>query len=63
MTLSLAWRRRAPIAVAMVVMATLTVLALVSDAPDVTVFGIATVVLARFTVIIPTEPPQEVSHR
>ena len=50
MTLSLAWRRRAPVAVAAVVMAALTVLALVSNAPDVTVFGIAAVVLAMYSV-------------
>ena len=50
MTLSLAWRRRAPVAVAAVVMAALTVLALVSNTPDVTVFGIAAVVLAMYSV-------------
>jgi MYXO-CTERM domain-containing protein len=50
MTLSLGWRRRAPIAVATVVMAALTVLALASDTPDVTVFPIAAVVLAMYSV-------------
>jgi signal transduction histidine kinase len=50
MTLSLAWRRRAPVAVAAVVMAALTALALVSNTPDVTVFGIAAVVLAMYSV-------------
>jgi signal transduction histidine kinase len=50
MTLSLAWRRRAPIAVASVVMAALAVLALASNTPDVTVFPIAAVVLAMYSV-------------
>jgi signal transduction histidine kinase len=50
MTLSLAWRRRAPVAVAGVVMAALAVLAFASDTPDVTVFPIAAVVLAMYSV-------------
>jgi signal transduction histidine kinase len=50
MMLSLVWRRRAPVAVASVVMAALTVLALASDTLDVTVFPIAAVVLAMYSV-------------
>jgi signal transduction histidine kinase len=50
MTLSLVWRRRAPVLVASVVMAALTVLALASDTLDVTVFPIAAVVLAMYSV-------------
>jgi signal transduction histidine kinase len=50
MTLPLAWRRRAPIAVATVVMATLTVSSLAWDTPDKTVFPTAAVVLATYSV-------------
>jgi signal transduction histidine kinase len=50
MTLPLAWRRRAPIAVATVVMATLTVSSLAWDTPDKTVFPIAVVVLTTYSV-------------
>jgi signal transduction histidine kinase len=49
MTLSLVWRRRAPVAVAGIVMAALSVLALASDTLDVTVFPIAAVVLAMYS--------------
>jgi hypothetical protein len=50
MTLSLVWRRRAPVLVASVVMAALSVLALTSNTLDVTVFPIAAVVLAMYSV-------------
>jgi len=52
MTVPLAWRRRAPIAVAAVVMTALTVLALASNALDVTLFPIGAVVLSTYSVAV-----------
>jgi signal transduction histidine kinase len=52
MTMSLAWRRREPIAVAAVVMAALTFLGFVSNTLDHVVFPIAAVVLATYSVAV-----------
>jgi signal transduction histidine kinase len=50
MTLPLAWRRRAPIVVATVFVATLTVSSLAWDTPDTTLFPTAALVLATYSV-------------
>ena len=52
MTVPLAWRRRAPIAVAAVVMTALTILALASNALDVVLFPIGAVVLSMYSVAV-----------
>jgi signal transduction histidine kinase len=49
MTVPVAWRRRAPIAVAALTMAALTVSSLAWDTPDVTVFPIAVIVLTIYS--------------
>jgi signal transduction histidine kinase len=55
MTAPLAWRRRAPLAVATVFMATLTVSSLAWDTPDTTIFPIAALVLVTYSVAVQCE--------